>query len=552
MLDLELDFRDIISKHVCININEMISSSELLDLFGKLDDGMMNTFFQLLNEQDNEIMNHLHEVLAKRNNLNELNQDFNFQFVTDLLLTSKFKLLGQKNNGKVYEAIKQDNLHLFKAYYTDPNDIEQERGYYESYLQYALIFKSKNIIRLLLDSNYSINEINETGLTSTHYALKYGDVEIIKLFENHNANFFVLSRLNETPVDFSFMNSDLNSLEYLFINEYYDKLNFYENSRFVHSLDSNPQIFSLIKLLLDKDVLNVHDMILENTSILAAILMNNRTDLLDHVFAKYCDIETDVHIGNTPLNFAVCLDNIELVKFLLNKGANVNSFSDSGRSVLRNSVSWSNYDMFKLLIQHGADITLDDKMVVANAIYHNKIDVLKFMVENDFNLNQKLMNNTSLQNAIISNRDEITNYIIDKSDVDYFNQNKIPILIDATAKSSEEIIKRLLCLGFDPNINYKGHSPLTNAISMKLSTYIIKEFIVRDANLNFRDKFKRTPTHLAILSNNLDVVKLIKEYGGAINTRMNLFYSSIKLARKNGFYEIEAYLKRDKHTRNGL
>lgn len=246
------------------------------------------------------------------------------------------------------------------------------------------------------------------------------------------------------------------------------------------------------------------------------------------------------------MNYAVSLNNKELIKYLIQKGAKINSTSNSGRSILRNSVSWSDYETFIELINCGAEIGDDDKLIVANAIRHNRLDILKYMINNGFDLNQKLSKFTSLHNAVLCNQDEIIKYVLDNSNVDYYNANKIPILLEATHSKNEKLTLDLLKLGFDPNITHKKSSPLANAIINRFSIETIEQLIKHKANLEFRDKLKRTPAHLAILTNNLEVLKLIEKYGGNIRSRLNFLFTSVQVASRNGFTEIERYLSKNR------
>jgi ankyrin repeat protein len=54
------------------------------------------------------------------------------------------------------------------------------------------------------------------------------------------------------------------------------------------------------------------------------------------------------------------MDNIELVKLLLEYGADVNSKDDDGYTPLSIACKYKNTELVKLLIEHGADIDMVD------------------------------------------------------------------------------------------------------------------------------------------------------------------------------------------------
>lgn len=60
----------------------------------------------------------------------------------------------------------------------------------------------------------------------------------------------------------------------------------------------------------------------------------NPRDIIDILLANGADIDAPSTLGLTPLHCAIILQNLELVKYLISKGANPNAVDEDGTSCL--------------------------------------------------------------------------------------------------------------------------------------------------------------------------------------------------------------------------
>ena len=92
----------------------------------------------------------------------------------------------------------------------------------------------------------------------------------------------------------------------------------------------------------------------------------------------------DIEIrGGTPFVFAVLYEKIELVKYLLNRGANVNALYEGHHPPLMSAVERENIELTKLLLEANVDITLRDKYgndALFRAVHVVNIDLIKLLV----------------------------------------------------------------------------------------------------------------------------------------------------------------------------
>jgi ankyrin repeat protein len=97
--------------------------------------------------------------------------------------------------------------------------------------------------------------------------------------------------------------------------------------------------------------------------------------------------------GDTSLMLAAYHGNLECVKFLVSRGANVNAKSPGGWTALNDAVISRNLACVKFLVSQGADVnataTIADVSVLAQAIYTHKIDCVKYLVTKGADVNAK-------------------------------------------------------------------------------------------------------------------------------------------------------------------
>jgi len=114
--------------------------------------------------------------------------------------------------------------------------------------------------------------------------------------------------------------------------------------------------------------------------------------------------------GFTPLTLACYNGNKEIIPFLLDKGAEINTLSDMGTALMAASYKGNN-DIVKILIEKGANVNIaDDKGVTAlhYACFQQNIKLVKLLVNNHAKMNTKdRKGKTPLDYAIENNNIKI-------------------------------------------------------------------------------------------------------------------------------------------------
>ena len=119
----------------------------------------------------------------------------------------------------------------------------------------------------------------------------------------------------------------------------------------------------------------------DGANILGTIVKWKKYYLLETLFDKmsHVDINHRDVAGRTPLMSAVYNRDINIVKFLIKKGANLNAYEMNGNNALILAVISGKIDVFKLLIDSGADILSVNKnrkgeSKTGNTILHELVE----------------------------------------------------------------------------------------------------------------------------------------------------------------------------------
>lgn len=133
--------------------------------------------------------------------------------------------------------------------------------------------------------------------------------------------------------------------------------------------------------------------------------------------------------GSSPLMIACSYGDIDLVKLLLEKGAQLNFLSDSGQTPLLAAVSSGNLELVKFLIEKGAGKNLG---------------------------NSTLSQALSLQDK--EKAEQIATYLLNIG-VKYSSKD----LVTVAGAGMEKMVDKLLALGVNPNTGFNTYTPLMAA-----------------------------------------------------------------------------------------
>lgn len=240
----------------------------------------------------------------------------------------------------------------------------------------------------------------------------------------------------------------------------------------------------------------------------------------------------------TPLNMASYVGKTDIVKYLLEKGADINTKDREGSTPLQNAAAKGHFDIVKLLVEKGSDVNYKDDNGVTPIHFgcmSGNVDLVKYLVEKgaDINAVSKIGRKPAVD-AVFGGNVEVLKYLESKG----VNMKGLeagagntPLHI-ATGRGNIEMLKYFILKGYDVNKkNDASQTPFTWAIGGG-NTEILRLFIENGADVNFKDRLSgKTTLHFACVKGNAELADFLIKKGADVNIKDNngrtpLFYAS--------------------------
>ena len=235
------------------------------------------------------------------------------------------------------------------------------------------------------------------------------------------------------------------------------------------------------------------------------------------------------------LSAAIDSGNLEMVRVLLELGANPNTREDFGYPIIYGAAQEGNTEVVRLLVDAGADVEGSDTLWTA--IDHGHTDVVRLLVEARADVNPEdpwNQGSSFLTLAKLSGNPEIAQILVDagakEEGFTVTNEGQVveafedgyPTtasgLYDAAANNDVEAVRDLVDAGVDVNAKSTGgESILTNAV-IRAGPEVVQVLVDAGADVNAKDNFGRTVLTEAInFGAHPDIHRLLVEAGADAN-----------------------------------
>ncbi|XP_028624019.1 ankyrin-1 isoform X6 [Grammomys surdaster] len=221
-------------------------------------------------------------------------------------------------------------------------------------------------------------------------------------------------------------------------------------------------------------------------------------------------LETTTKKGNTALHIAALAGQDEVVRELVNYGANVNAQSQKGFTPLY------------------------------MAAQENHLEVVKFLLENGANQNVATEDGfTPLAVALQQGHENVVAYLIN-----YGTKGKVRLPALHIAARNDDTRTAAVLLQNDPNpdvLSKTGFTPLHIAAHYE-NLNVAQLLLNRGASVNFTPQNGITPLHIASRRGNVIMVRLLLDRGAQIETRTKDELTPLHCAARNGHVRISEIL----------
>jgi ankyrin repeat protein len=168
------------------------------------------------------------------------------------------------------------------------------------------------------------------------------------------------------------------------------------------------------------------------------------------------------------------------------------------------------------------------------AAWDGELEIVQYLISKGANVNaiDGSTNGTALMNAVVGNHTEIVKALLAaKADVKVKNRFDFNAFTSAVAAGNQEIAALLLDAGAKPDDGASGLTPLAFAVSSG-NNDMARFLVSRGAKVNHASEIGQTALISAILAAQVESVKTLIELKADVNAAMKDGTTPLKLARK--------------------
>ena len=289
----------------------------------------------------------------------------------------------------------------------------------------------------------------------------------------------------------------------------------------------------------------------------------NQSEIVRFLIEKGADIESKSIDGSTPLSWAITHNDADLVNYLCSKGADVN-YSSDGIKMLTQATYKGSTEMVKTLLENGANPNTGDARYVDPAFLcaakDGHIEIVKLLLKYKIK-KYTAGNEDALAAACRYNQVEVVKLLL-KEGKFKLNQNKPKMKGDAYYSPLEESCREghiecarfLLEAGADPNFAFSDprKTPIVYAV-MGGHLEIVKLLHKNGAIFEYNDRYdpdiddfdnRWNPLGIACYYDQFEIVKYLVENGAdpTVGITHDHDYTPIDHAESRGYKDILKYL----------
>jgi ankyrin repeat protein/L-ascorbate metabolism protein UlaG (beta-lactamase superfamily) len=386
-----------------------------------------------------------------------------------------------------------------------------------------------DIVKYLIKKGADVNKGNFFGSTPLHYAAWASDLESFRLLLKNGAVINAENNDGQTPLQFACLGANIEIMK-VCISEGTDiKAIGNDGSGLIHWA-ANGGNLNMFKYL-ESNGLKYDAKDKDNSSTLFWASSGNAIDVVKYLIEeKKMDVNEVDNLNNIPLNSAVEHGRLDIVKYLLEKGANINHALNNHSTWLILAAQNNNPELIQLLIDKGTKINEYDDFgntALITAAGFGNFDNVKALVDNGANLNPGLCKRESCSNTGQTPLHSaswrfpyIAEYLIEKGcDVNKKDLNGNAALHHATFCDSIKMIDLLCTNKADVNSqNNLGQTPMILSI-MRNKPEIVSALLSNNADLSMIDNNGKTALHYAAIEGNIEIFELLLKNKAEVNIK---------------------------------
>jgi ankyrin repeat protein len=295
------------------------------------------------------------------------------------------------------KAAASGNLEATKFLISKGADVKAVDMNRETVLMKGAKSGNLEVVKLLVNRGIDVKAKDAGDFTALIYAAKSGNLEVVKLFVGKGLDVNAKTKNGRTALMYAAESGNVEVAKLLMDKgaDAHAKMNFGDTVLMYAAESGN---LDLVKAILDKGV----DVNARDTA--------GNTALRYSVGTRLGDLNDDMHVYYESTGRSV---DPEIVKLLIEKGADVNAEDGLGQTVLMGAAKGKHPEVLRILIDRGAEVNLKDKeghTALMHAARLGTLSGVKLLVERGADVSGKY-GQTALNLASARNQPEIVEYL---------------------------------------------------------------------------------------------------------------------------------------------
>ncbi|KAJ9587146.1 hypothetical protein L9F63_019334, partial [Diploptera punctata] len=377
------------------------------------------------------------------------------------------------------------------------------------------------VMKYLVENGADLKACDNEGNTLLHSAAKHSGIDTIKYLLDSGMNINDTNKKNQTVAHLAVHHEKCEVFKYLVDNGADLRLCDNEGNTLLHSAAKHGSI-DTIKYLLDSGM-NVNDTNRKMQTAAYLACYHDKCEVFKYLVDNGADLRLcDDNNGNTLLHYAAMCGSIDIIKYLLDSGMNINGTNKLMQTAAYFTLYYDKCEALKYLVENGADLRICDKK--GNTLLHcaalcGSIDIIKYLLDSGMNINGT---NKDMQTAAYLALDlencEVLKYLVDNgADLRHCDNEGNTLLHSAALCGRIHFIKYLLDSGMNINgTNKKMQTAAYFALDLD-SCEALKYLVDNGADLRICDHEGNTLLHSAAKHGSIDTIKYLLDSGMNIN-----------------------------------
>ncbi|MEA2111942.1 MAG: ankyrin repeat domain-containing protein [Campylobacterota bacterium] len=416
-----------------------------------------------------------------------------------------------------YEAIKLAQHKHLETLILDGFNVDHNECAHTPPLIYAIMLKEYRAIETLLSYGASANIQNSHRQSALHIAIHYRLHEIIHLLLRHGASTDNQDSDGISPLALAQLLEDEQSITLL-----KNTPAMYRANKSIYESAKEGDLFSIVlaKTLGE----NLHVKSTKGNTLLHFAVLSLNIKLVCYLLNSGCKVDEENDYLDTPLTLlSRHRDNTAMLKFLLQRDATLEHKNSVEESALSLSIKFGHAKSAEFLINSGADVNSFMNINTPLTLTHEAIFYYTTSADEFRNLETLLL----IKGAHV---DVITNEL-----------QWTPLIQCATNAHTQNMLEHLeMLITLGANVDHadkNGRTALMLCSTMQRMD-AINILLKHYCDVNLVDNFEWTALMFSCYYNNYSLAKLLLEYGSNINFNSSNGNSALKIAKEKKYQSI--------------